>query len=237
MRFTATYANSQNGGQDSSRTEVIATARAVRNAIGLSARRTDIGCFNEIREAEDKEDVLRGMGRSYRVRHLITPNPIFYRNLKWTVAGVERRAFHPADGRVPTPKRWLTYAALQGRFNWHPQIDVVCIHFINGAWNVEHIDSRKERRTLWIASDHLLADFIDGLVKLGRNVLLIGDFNKVDVGKYSKQWVWVHNRGILKMGYHPAPGWKWEVLDKASVEINSTDKPVLGATFKVTKKR
>jgi hypothetical protein len=237
MRLNVAYANIQNGGQDSSRADVVHDATCTRKAFH-DGYMTHIAGFNEIREPEDKVDVVEGMGRRYNIYGLDTPNPIFVR--KWTFKDLwsEPRKFHNAFARgVQTPARWCNAVGLTGRWPWQPQkVAVLCIHFVNGAWNLQHLDERDDRQKLWILSDHALADYIDVLVAQGYIIILMGDFNRGKLSVYSLRWKWVAQDGITRIGVHTPKDWRCEVEASGTFPIRS-DKPGLKCRLKITKRR
>jgi hypothetical protein len=228
------YGNIQNGGQDSSRREVRRAAEIMGDK--MWGRVPDFIFLNEIQEIDDKEDVRTSIGEHFQPAHLIqTPNPIFRRRVRWSEKGRARVMLSPVFPGE-NPERWLTLLTAGSRRPWGPDIDNVCIHFTNGAFNNEHYRTKTQRRERWVKEDHGTANVVEQRTSLGRPMIMAGDFNRVHLNRYHPEMKWAITHGITRIGSIPSDKWEINAINADTFWIPS-DKPGLAALLEFKRRR
>lgn len=168
---------------DIPRKDVIQCARITKDY-------TDIAMFQEIREAEDVEDVEKGLGKNWKLVNTSSANPIGFDTRKYRLTperelspGVHNRGIlqlHQGNPKVPTRAREATWCILSAveRPNLRPFV-VTNAHFINNAWNNQEKRPliKAIRKELWLEGLDEWQWSINNFRRRGLTVIWGGDLN------------------------------------------------------------
>lgn len=162
----------------------------VVHTASIAKKHTDITMFQEIREAEDVDDVKKGLGKNWKLVNVASANPIGFDTTKFRLTperelppGIHNRGIlmlHPGNPKVPTRAREATWCILNavGRPNLRPFV-VSNAHLINNAWN----DQEKRpaikaiRKELWLEGIDEWQHSINTFRRRGFTVIWGGDLN------------------------------------------------------------
>ena len=200
--------------------------KVVRCGEIMADLKCDFVGYQEIREhGEDFHDIEKGMGPGYSWRGKHTPNPVAVSD-RFKIDMSLWTPFHPGYKSIPTPARGSeTVLAVKHRLVRRDiTLAINNSHYINGAFNRQHRDTRIPRYRLWHHSmdihGHLLEDFCD------ENAVVIGDFTRAGnwllpvPGCHPVRWV-AGKGGIIKVGVMEKHGWRFYVKKVRSVQTPS----------------
>lgn len=211
-----------------------------RRAVRAAARAVtpfDFAGLQEIREHQDRIDVRRGIGPTYRLTtagHRNLSTPIASNRLRWALDDTEVLKLHDGDASIPTPGRYFLSAAYRLRVRTHPPLRVVNGHAINGAFNRNHPGTRDERADLWhTGMDEVLYPHLRELRAEGVTAIVVGDFNFPRRLRLAADQLDVFNTGIDKMIVLPGAGVTASVLWRDR-EDTPSDHHALGARLRLT---
>lgn len=187
MTVRAVTANTQ--GKSDSLADFRATVAAVRD------RAPAFVGWQEVKSARQSNALRVGMGDGYSHHHTDLAVPISV-SRGWTVVREGRKQAH--KGRAgASPARWIVWVIAR-----HVETRQVAVfvntHMVSGAWNNKPKLFKAWRRQMWTDHWQALRDVVAGAAKKWP-VVVVGDFNRVDVKPFHPDLRWADNRGIDKV--------------------------------------
>jgi hypothetical protein len=188
------------------------------------SRRSDVICFQEVRDPGDERALRGGLGGLWRLAHAHLPIPIAWRRLKFKLVDSGWRKLHSGNADIPNPSRYVCWVVLKPRWlPWARPFCVVNTHWVNGAWNGKEAGNRwdeKWRQEKWWIDWQGCSDLVAEHLRAGRTTFLSGDLNKLKVDPLVPGWGWHWNRGICKTG--GVQGWQpYKAVAGERVPLNS----------------
>lgn len=179
----------------------------VKKIAAVAGVHTDVCGFQEIRELEDVEDTIEGLGPRFELYNTQTSVPIAFNTTIWNVLDVGFNTLSPASAKL-TPQRYVSWAIAEHRRR--EELGPVAFtngHQINKAWNGKEEDAllEIERRAYWNQGWNVWDATVEELRKQGLPVFIVGDFNKLEVDEFHRKQIWLDNKGIDKIAFVPGP--------------------------------
>jgi hypothetical protein len=159
--------------------------------------------FQEIGEAEDHADIVRGLRAGGRSFVLARPDgvapgddraqiPIAYRNDLWRKVGDGYVKAHNGLGGV-SPLRGLFWVDLEPVTRKLPAVRWCNLHMVSGAWDGDHKATQTVRRSMWQTHFGILEARLAAWKREGITVVFGGDWNRAQVPLPHPTAKWVLN--------------------------------------------
>lgn len=181
---------------------------AVRRSAHIVGMHADVCGFQEIGEAEDHADVRTGLGTGWKVAPLTdtTECPIHYRAsllrlmdpLPAGIMSSGKQKAHDGLAHI-SPTRFTTWACLQSVRYPAIRFAVINLHTVSKPFD-KTVARQRWREEMWYIHYAKFAEMANKFNDAGLTVLAVGDFNALPVPKTDKDFVWLFNSTIDKIG-------------------------------------
>ena len=171
--------------------------------IGTAKRYSTVIGWQEINPARYKQAIRTAGDGHWAHAQLDTPIPISVNADYYEIVSSEKYRTHKGRA-LASPSRWITWAIVRRRTDGLLFV-VVNTHFVSGAWNAKKKLFKGWRKKMWRLHFAALHTLVAELRTHGYTVLVVGDFNKVNVPELTGRQKSLVPGGIDKILVLPSP--------------------------------